>query len=618
VRPWIALLLLALWHLPAQAQAPLQAHTLADHSDQPPADTDPRWQPQPLPGIRQAPVLWLRVTFDLPADPAAPAQALAQALYLPYLYGGGRFWLNHTPFTTTPETTPALQVRWERPHLLALPQATLRPGRNLLHIRATPAAQSAEVQWPPLAVGPLAPLQQAHDQRLLLVRTLPQVTLASGTVVGLLVLSIWLRRRQEVAYGLFGLAAVLWALRTTTFTLDALPSAWWPAWRLLYYTTTGGFIVALALFAMHLAGRWRPRLAWALLGYVLLGPLLFGLAGARADEWVGRWWVLGLVPLALAVPAYALLAAWRERNAGNLLIALAVLLAVPAGVHDYLVAWSAPWMQQALPGWAGQRLFLLHHAANLLLVVMGVVLSTRLVRSLGDLEHANRTLEARVAARERDIAANYEQITELRRQQAVQGERQRMVQDLHDGLGSQLFSSLVRAERGALDSAEAAQTLRGAIDEMRVAIEALSPEDSDFRSAFGSFRHRWDQRLRDAGLATQWAVALPDQVLPLTPEQALQLLRVAQEALTNVLKHARASTVRVSLHLDPQGLALEVRDNGQPAAPVPAPAPGPAPPAGGRGLGNMRTRAARLGGQLDTQFGPGGGRVALRLPLAPA
>ena len=101
---------------------------------------------------------------------------------------------------------------------------------------------------------------------------------------------------------------------------------------------------------------------------------------------------------------------------------------------------------------------------------------------------------------------------------------------------------------------------------------------------------------------------LPDDVLAIAPHDALQILHIAQEALTNVLKHARASSVTVSLRHEGGVLALDVRDDG------PGPPPGAAPPAGGRGRSNMALRAERLSGTLDVQFGPRGARVSLRLP----
>jgi signal transduction histidine kinase len=580
----------------AAVVAPERAEILVSEQIEPPAADDPRWREVTLTHVERTSAAWFRVRFD------AEATGPTSMVYLPFLYGGGRFSVNGVPVAEVTESSDTLYVRWERPVLLPLPAGALKPRGNELLIRAPASHEGPTVLLPRLRIGPQADLQPLFDRRLFMVRTLPVVTVVTGLVVGLLVLLIWARRRQEVLYGLFGLAAIFWALRTTTFVFDALPPEAWALWRLLYFVSTGGFIVVMALFTLALAGWSRPGITRGLFGYWLLGPLAYVVGG---HQFTSRWWVAGLIPVGLGLAATAFAAAWRRRSAETLAIAAALVGAVVAGVHDYLVAGSSPWLLARLPDWTSQRYFLLHHAANALLVVMGVLLAMRFVRTLGEVEAANRTLEARVAAREREIAASYERITVLQREQAVQGERQRMVQDLHDGLGSQLFSSLMRAERGALDGEATVHTLRGAIDEMRIAIEALAPEDSDFRTAFGNFRFRWDQRLRDAGLVPGWDVDLPDQVLALPPERALQLLRVAQEALTNVLKHAQATQVQVALRLQDGELKLRVADNGRGAA-------GANP--GGRGLANMRARAARLGGRLEVDFGRQGAVIGLALP----
>ena len=333
-------------------------------------------------------------------------------------------------------------------------------------------------------------------------------------------------------------------------------------------------------------------------------------SGAQAETVVGRWWVAGLIPVGLSVALVSFAAAWRQRSLGTVMIAVAVALAFLAGVHDYLVAWRSPLLEAIAPEWSDHRFFLLHHGANLLLVVMGALLTVRFVRSLREVEDAKRTLEVRVAEREHEIAASYERIAALQREQAATDERQRIMQDLHDGLGSQLFTSLSRAERGALDSRAMADALRRSIDEMRMAIEALASDERDFRTAFGNFCFRWEPRLREAGIVPTWAIELPDAVLAVSPHDALQLLRVAQEALTNVLKHARATRVRVALQQRDDGrLVLEIEDDGCGDA---APRSG-----GGQGQANMRSRAQRLGAQLDIAPGERGLRVRLVMP-APA
>lgn len=594
----------------------------------PPAADDPRWAAAPLAQAAAPGVLWARLRFDARAEAVAPggpgaatgpaAPATVWALYLPYFYGGGSVWLNGQPVAALPENDDQLRVRLERPLLLALPAGALQPEGNVLLLRIAAGHGMDEAILPPLAIGPQAQLLARHDRRSFFVRTLPLLTLASASIVGLLMLLIWWRRRAELLYGLFGAAALLWALRTATFVVEVLPAPWWDAWRLLYLASTGGFVIALALFTLTLARRASPGWTRGLAGYGLAGVLLYA-AGAHAA--VERWWVLGLAAIGLGTAVVAVTAALRRRRLATLTVVVALIITALAGLHDVLVADNAALLQQWLPAWAHQRYFLLHHAANLLLVLMGLGLVLRFVRTLDQVEAANRTLEARVREREREIAANYDRIAALQTEQAATDERQRIMRDLHDGLGSQLFISLSRAERGALDAPAMADTLRGAIGQMRVAIEALAADDQDFRTAFGNFRFRWDTRLREAGLQPQWQVALPDAVLAIAPHDALQILHIAQESLTNVVKHARARTVTVQLVQDGPVLQLDITDDGV-GLPAPEPAgagaPGRSAGSGGRGRANMRARAARLKATLEIMPGQGaspGTQIRLRVPL---
>ncbi|WP_425259287.1 sensor histidine kinase [Rubrivivax sp. RP6-9] len=593
------------------ALAPTHAQVIVTDSESPPAADDPRWQRRPLAQDEPGPSAWYRLRFDAPA-PGTPADGPLM-LYLPYFYGGGRVLLNGGLVAELPRTTAAQRVRWERP--LLLPVAALQARGNELLVHAHAEYQGTATSLPRLVLGPQHLLQPMFERRLFFVRTLPVVTWVAGSVVGLLVLFIWLQRRDEVDYGLFGLAALLWAQRTSTFVLEVLPAGTWDLWRAVYHLCTGGFVVVMALFVLNMAGWGRRGLTRALLAYAALGPLAYLAWG----EGAARVWTAGLLPVGLGILVVAIAATWRRRSAETVAVAAAVVASVLAGVHDQLVATRSPLIMDRLPEWGDHHLFLLHHAANVLLLVMGVLLALRFVRSLNAVELANRTLEARVQQREREIAASYQRIAALQREQAATDERQRIMRDLHDGLGSQLFTSLSRAERGAMDSGAMADTLRGAIDQMRVAVEALASEEQDFQAAFGNFRFRWDARLRESGLTPRWDIVIPDSgadgVSPLAPHDALQLLHIIQEALTNVLKHARASTVTVRVALVDAELAVEVADDGAGIADT-----GPVPTAagdtrhGGRGRANMRNRAQRLGGQLEWQsLGPGT-CVRLRAP----
>jgi signal transduction histidine kinase len=180
------------------------------------------------------------------------------------------------------------------------------------------------------------------------------------------------------------------------------------------------------------------------------------------------------------------------------------------------------------------------------------------------------------------------------------------MQDLHDGLGSQLFTALARAERGALDVAGVAQVLRECIADMRMVFDVAAPEARGVAAVLGDFLRRWEGLLADAGLRLSSELEWPEGT-QVPPTAALQLLRVAQEALTNVLKHAAARQVHVSVRLDEGALVLRVADDGRGLVGAPRRA--------GRGLASMASRAQRLGGTLEIASAGGGTQLVLRLPL---
>ncbi|MBN8749539.1 MAG: hypothetical protein J0I65_18760 [Variovorax sp.] len=606
--------------LQAVAAAAFELHRmqrLEDAARSPPAASTPGWQEVALPDAAPGPAegvpgqaFWYRGSFDGPARGATPGDG-GWAVYLPYLYDGGQVWLNGALVGEVTESSAERRVRWERPHLFRLPPSLLRSGApNELAVRAAVSSERAIRRFPRVEVGTLGALLPVYDRRLFWVRTMPQLTAFVCALTAGFVLAIWWRRRSEVLYGLFGVAAALWGVRTLTFVIEALPADRWPVWRMVYLAATGGFIVVLALFAMQLAQVERPWLRRALLAYWLVGPLCVVLSPA-SEPLVNRVWSAGLIPIGLGAIAVAIRTVAAQRTVASAVLPAAMLLATAAGVHDYVVSWSATASPPLWTGWFQQRIFLLHHAANLLLVAMGGLLTARFVHAMDALEDLNHTLESRVADRERRIAADFERMAELQRQNAATEARQAIMRDIHDGLGSRLFTSLSRVERGDMSEMQIAEVLRACIADMRIALDALAPEDGDFRTALGNFLFRWQGQLEELHFQPSWRIDVPEGAAPAlqSPQATLQLLRIAQEALPNVAKHARPGRLRVALRLAGDALTLEVEDEG-PRNPPRPPADAPA----GRGIDNMRARARQLGGTLEWQRDVPGTRLRLHLP----
>ncbi|WP_246083039.1 sensor histidine kinase [Nonomuraea diastatica] len=242
-------------------------------------------------------------------------------------------------------------------------------------------------------------------------------------------------------------------------------------------------------------------------------------------------------------------------------------------------------------------------------------------RALHEAREANRKLAASLA----ENAALHEQLLVQARNAGVQDERQRMAREIHDTLAqgfTGVISQLRAAEHAGDDPpgwrrhvAAATELARESLSEARRSVHALRPEP--LRSA------RLGEAL--AGVAERWSalheitveVTTTGTARPIRPEAEAALLRIAQEALANVAKHARATKVGVTLSYLEHEAALDVRDDGggfDPARLVTA-AEGLRADRGGFGLIAMRQRIESVSGTLQVESEPGAGTgISARVP----
>jgi signal transduction histidine kinase len=210
------------------------------------------------------------------------------------------------------------------------------------------------------------------------------------------------------------------------------------------------------------------------------------------------------------------------------------------------------------------------------------------------------------------------------RRAGVLAERQRLAREIHDTL-AQGFASIVMLSEAARAQArtspqaamrrleEAGQAARASLGEARRAIWALRPEALEHGSLGRALGELAAQFGAQTSIDTHSAVTGEEHQLAAEAQEAL--LRIAQEALANARKHARAHRVRLTLSYLDHATLLDVRDDGigfDPAGPA---RNGP----GGFGLAGMRERLAAHGGTLTVESAPGQGTtVTAALPRGPA
>jgi signal transduction histidine kinase len=225
---------------------------------------------------------------------------------------------------------------------------------------------------------------------------------------------------------------------------------------------------------------------------------------------------------------------------------------------------------------------------------------------------------------EREVEERTRALVELSThlQNVAEREKAKLARELHDELGALLVSArmdISRVEQNLKwDDADMRQrlarvqrNLAAGVDLKRRIIEELRPTLLDNVGMFAALRWQMKETCRSAGL--KCTEAYPAEEPKFTAEASIALYRVAQEALTNIVKHSGAQAVDIALEIDAEEILLRIADDGRgiPASRLSA--------AGSHGMASMRHRVRALGGSFSVSSPASGGTlIMLRVPKANA
>lgn len=398
--------------------------------------------------------------------------------------------------------------------------------------------------------------------------------------------SPWERRVDALPYPLLAVSVLAAILTANRFGADtpaliiaqiALVAAaagwtWWGKRRLSDAgpRTGAGSVVAMLDPRIHFVA--RTALAFAL---TLLNPVYAIYA------------VLGFFDLAQAF-----------RGSGQWFATLAVSIMVAGACVGGLPP-ASPWQWLAFA-----LLTVLDTAVVLLILSVQRELQIRTREQAGtitELERVNGELEASLT----QIETLQATIRDQARHAGIEEERRRLAREIHDTIAQSLAGALAQLRAAETDPdprprlARATALTRGALSDARRSVKNLAPSEltgTVLRTALEAHVASWNQ---DQGATAELHVIGEER--PVHREVEATVLRITQEALTNVARHAQASRVDITLTYDESDLILDVRDDGVGFDPETAPGPS------SFGLRSMAQRAERLLGRLDIESEPSTG-----------
>jgi signal transduction histidine kinase len=223
-----------------------------------------------------------------------------------------------------------------------------------------------------------------------------------------------------------------------------------------------------------------------------------------------------------------------------------------------------------------------------------------------ELEQYRNELEQRVQQRTAELREAHDRLLAAERDQARQSERRHLLQEMHDGFGSQLATARLLLGQQQMTHEECSRLLGECLDDVRLLADTLSATESTLERALANYRFRLQHRLARHPVRLQWRIpttSLP----PLSERRILQLIRILQESLSNALTHAHASQIEIEVRHEPgKNLVLTISDDGLGL---------PETLRYGRGLGHMQSRARAIDARLEFIRLSPGTRIELTLPL---
>jgi len=531
------------------------------------ADSAPVWQATTLPYHWDRQHQWQsgEASFEVPFSFPQGAPSEPYGLYFPVVGNAAEIWLNGKLLARYGDVhNPNVDDFAKAPRYVAVPPAMLQKENRLyVHIRADAGRRGGLA---PVTLGPASEMRDTLFSHAYAWRVTGSLLLSMlSLLASFIALTFWVtqshrgpdgRPHRDDIYLWAGLAELCWTLRVGDALIEVPPLPW-PAWGVVVTAAYAGWICGVILFCHHVAGWSKHRsMRWMEAGMALMfgtSVLAAWLSLARHQpNFMTAWF--GVASLFSAVySCFYFVNAVRHPNVPRFLVAAAGMLNVAVGVRDWLVIR----VSDSFGTITWNRYVSLFFGLALLYIV---ALRFREVSSQA--RELLATLESRVARREEELASTYQRLEHAAREQARTHERERILRDMHDGVGSHISAAIRQLQQGKADQPELLRTLRDSLDQLKLSIDSMHMPEGDIGALLAALRYRMAPRFTAAGISLEWAVDELAPVRRLNAQAMRHLQFLLFEAISNVLQHAEARVLRIEAAMSGEGVRLCVIDDG--------------------------------------------------------
>ena len=481
--------------------------------------------------------------------------------------------------------------QWNRSILVDINEATAPENTIVLDLRVQGFGQEGLQLWPVF----LGPSEILTARKILRDRIAIDLAVFAQAMSVLLFFGHLIVRRalpdEEIHLWLAAsaLCAIVFLSHFTT-PVALLP---YPLWTVIWTTMPALYVLFLLKFVTRFFGVKLPMIEAS---FTLLIGLSFLYAATIMPEGYALLYGAALNSTNIFFGTVVLTTFWvHRRNMGQgtfVLFFFCFCVPLAAGMFEIVLTLS-PTALTPLSLFHLAPVFLASVAIYLFISQLITAMKTSKARA-GELERLAEEIQA-------ELALSYETLAREREKSAIDKERSRILLDLHDGVGGILANTIAYIDNHGRGDDVIRASLSEALRDLGLMLDGLENSHS-LATLFGMIRERLEPLMNDHNLSFDWQVEEEPQIPHQGPSHNLAVARIVQEAITNTIKHANASSIRIYTQQD----LVRVSDDGRGFDVT-------AEPRQGYGLMGMRRRAADLGIGLEIKSGQSGTQISLFL-----
>lgn len=566
---------------------------------------DANWLPQSLPDSwhdnhQDVEQIWYRSHFSYESS----VDALF-GVYIPSVTHNAAVYINGVWIGQGGPFNEPLSRHHNEPLLFSFSPQLLRAGENRIDIRvATTFYDQGFLSK--LYVAPIAQLENSYQFKYFVRVELMRWVTVALYLMGCITFSFWLIRPKDMINLVLSMIMMVWGTHNFNLFISNIPFSSL-IWEALIMSTLGWTVILMVFFIHRYIGDINKKVEQFLSLFALMGLGIFFLPNIENVLHIGyRIWDTALIVIGSYAVFLLFKQYWRTQK-GDLYFMLFLgggLLVF--GLHDILLLNHLKDRQEGL---------IVQYAILPTLLFFSWLIVYRFVGLVDKAEFLASHLEQRVETKKRALQLQYDKVKTMEQQQMLAEERERIMRDMHDGIGGQLVSviALLQEQKGELFR-KVREKAEYSLTDLRFVIDSLDPVQYELPILLGTMRVRLQDQLDAAQIKLEWAVTDLPNFPEMSPHRSLHIMRIVQEAFTNSIKHSECQVMRLStgvVVLDVPHIFIDIIDFGK----------------GfdlsisdekvvGRGIKNMYHRAEQIGAVLKINASNEGTCVRLLLPLA--